>query len=485
MKLRVLVQGTTVLACATLAGTAFLSPAQAATPLANNPLAATFTSFPQTPAIPSSEDIANAKKSAAATAAASAKIDGLIASANTRLQAASLTSMSANNTYSDAVVALGQRQTEARAAKAKADIAAKQYSGTKAKLGSLAGNLYKTGGLNLDMQSFLTSSDANDTMYQASTLMTLTADQTRTYQQAQEAASSSTALQKQSAAAQNAASEAAKLAEQSKTAAQNATNAQAAILKENTDQQTILVGQLATLNNTTVALETARVDGLAQQAQAAALAAAIQESANAPKPVAPAAIVAESSASASNGGGTAASPVTPAQPPVVAPPVVASPVVAPPVVAPPVVAPPVVAPPAVKPPVVTNPTPPSQPTGSYTQVMVNFAMSRIGSPYWWGGTGPGYDCSGLVYMGFAAAGKSVPRTGTAQFWAAPVRVPLSQMRYGDLLVFDDNGTGNFGHIAIYIGNGQVVQALNPSTGVTVTPLAYMSGMSLYPYAARY
>ena len=75
---------------------------------------------------------------------------------------------------------------------------------------------------------------------------------------------------------------------------------------------------------------------------------------------------------------------------------------------------------------------------------------------------------------------SVPRQGTDQFWAAPQRVPLSQMRYGDLLVFDDNGTGRFGHIAIYIGNNQVVQALNPNQPIGVTPLSWMSRHEALP-----
>ena len=118
--------------------------------------------------------------------------------------------------------------------------------------------------------------------------------------------------------------------------------------------------------------------------------------------------------------------------------------------------------------------------------MVSYAMSKVGGPYQWGGNGPvAFDCSGLVQQAFASAGKRVPRQGTDQFWAAPTRVPISQMRYGDLLVFNDNGTGQFSHIAIYIGNNQVVQALNPNQPIQVTPLSWMSGMQLYPYAARY
>jgi cell wall-associated NlpC family hydrolase len=122
--------------------------------------------------------------------------------------------------------------------------------------------------------------------------------------------------------------------------------------------------------------------------------------------------------------------------------------------------------------------------------MVNYAMAQSGKGYQWGGTGnPGFDCSGLVMKSFAAAGISVPRTGTAQFWAAPQRVPLSQMRYGDLLVFDESpaGSGQFGHIAIYIGNNQVIQALSYGYPVGVSSLSDMAlgGMTLYPYAARY
>ena len=113
-------------------------------------------------------------------------------------------------------------------------------------------------------------------------------------------------------------------------------------------------------------------------------------------------------------------------------------------------------------------------------------MSKVGAPYYYqyGGTGPyGFDCSGLVQASFAAAGKYLPRTAGQQYEAAPVHVPLSQARRGDLLVW--GSPSNFYHVAIYLGNGQVVQALNPQEGIGVTTLSAMAGMELYSYAARY
>jgi cell wall-associated NlpC family hydrolase len=75
----------------------------------------------------------------------------------------------------------------------------------------------------------------------------------------------------------------------------------------------------------------------------------------------------------------------------------------------------------------------------------------------------------------------VPRTATDQFNAAPVKVPLSQARPGDLVVF--GGPGSFYHIGIYIGGGKIVNALNPTDGITVTPLAWMQ--DVWPTVARY
>ncbi len=117
---------------------------------------------------------------------------------------------------------------------------------------------------------------------------------------------------------------------------------------------------------------------------------------------------------------------------------------------------------------------------------INVAISKTGAPfsYEWGGTGPyGFDCSGLVQTAFSAAGKALPRTAGQQYAAAPTHVPISQVQPGDLVFW--GGSPNFSHVAIYIGNGQVVHALNPSQGILVNQLSAMSAMGLHPVAARY
>ncbi|WP_146070224.1 NlpC/P60 family protein [Arthrobacter sp. GMC3] len=474
MSLRFLVRGTTAIACVAFATTAVLSPAQAAVP--GSPAASqslgSLAFAPMSPAIPSDNDIAKAKQSEAATAAESAKIDAILSSANDRLQGTNATAMRANNTYSDALTALSERRATAETAKAKADAAAKEYKSAKAAMGHLAGNLYKSGGMNLDVQTFLVSSNADDAMYQASTLMALTNNRTATFASAEAAAATSAALQAQAQEAQKAADNAAKAAEESKSAAQSATDQQATVVKENQAQRDAALKQLATLHNTTVELEGARVDAITKKAQEDALAAQIKNSANLPAPVAPPGAPSPGQGGGNSGQGGGNPP--PVQPPVTQP-------------QPPVTQPDPPAPVVPVPPVTTTPPPVTTPppSGSYINAMVSYAMAQSGKPYAWGGNGPNaFDCSGLVQQAFAAAGKSVPRTGTAQYWAAPTRVPLSQAQYGDLVVFDSDGNGNFGHIAIYVGNGQVVQALYYGFPLGVYSISSMTNI-VYPYVARY
>ncbi|MFJ5077915.1 NlpC/P60 family protein [Streptomyces sp. NPDC088553] len=106
------------------------------------------------------------------------------------------------------------------------------------------------------------------------------------------------------------------------------------------------------------------------------------------------------------------------------------------------------------------------PSGAGAEAL-RFAVGQIGKPYEWGAEGPEtYDCSGLTQQAWAAAGLEVPRTSQEQ-WATLPRVPLAELRPGDLVVYFPGAT----HVAVYLGEGLVVQAPRPGGKVKVSPIA--------------
>ncbi|WP_062640438.1 C40 family peptidase [Streptomyces maremycinicus] len=100
---------------------------------------------------------------------------------------------------------------------------------------------------------------------------------------------------------------------------------------------------------------------------------------------------------------------------------------------------------------------------------VSYAYSKLGSPYVWGATGPNaFDCSGLVLASYRSAGVSLPRTTYAQIGAGQ-RVSRSELLPGDLVFFYSGIT----HVGLYIGDGQMIHAPNPSAPVRVAPIDEM------------
>ncbi|MEU2831731.1 NlpC/P60 family protein [Streptomyces lavendulae] len=97
------------------------------------------------------------------------------------------------------------------------------------------------------------------------------------------------------------------------------------------------------------------------------------------------------------------------------------------------------------------------------------ARAAVGKPYVWGSTGPsGFDCSGLMVWSYRQAGVALPRTSQAQRYAGR-RVPLSQARPGDLVTYRSDAS----HVAMYVGNGQVVHAPYPGARVRYDPVGMM------------
>ena len=104
------------------------------------------------------------------------------------------------------------------------------------------------------------------------------------------------------------------------------------------------------------------------------------------------------------------------------------------------------------------------------QEIADFAIQFVGNPYKYGGTSltDGADCSGFVYAVYAHFGYQLPRSSYDQANAG-YQVSVSDLKPGDLIFYRD-----FGHVALYVGNGQVVHASTPQTGIKYSAYNYAS-----------
>jgi cell wall-associated NlpC family hydrolase len=115
-------------------------------------------------------------------------------------------------------------------------------------------------------------------------------------------------------------------------------------------------------------------------------------------------------------------------------------------------------------------------TTAQLQAFLTAAESRVGMPYVWGAAGPAaFDCSGLVQWSLAQAGVVMPRVAADQAQAGPA-VSLSQLAPGDLLFYhtDPTAPGYISHVAIYLGDGEMIQAPEPGLDVEVVPADFGS-----------
>lgn len=103
--------------------------------------------------------------------------------------------------------------------------------------------------------------------------------------------------------------------------------------------------------------------------------------------------------------------------------------------------------------------------------LVQYATQFIGNPYVWGGTSltRGADCSGFVLSVFANYGISLPHSSGAQSNSG-TKISASEAQPGDLFFYGNGSRIN--HVAIYIGNGQVVHASSPKSGIKISGAYY-------------
>lgn len=117
----------------------------------------------------------------------------------------------------------------------------------------------------------------------------------------------------------------------------------------------------------------------------------------------------------------------------------------------------------------TETAPVAAPASGRAAAAVQYALAQVGKSYVWGAAGPsGFDCSGLTMMAWRQAGVSLPHSSSAQYGGG-TKVSTSALQPGDLVYY----YSPISHVGIYIGNGQIVDAANPSTGVRITSVNSM------------
>jgi cell wall-associated NlpC family hydrolase len=111
---------------------------------------------------------------------------------------------------------------------------------------------------------------------------------------------------------------------------------------------------------------------------------------------------------------------------------------------------------------------PARPASPRAGRAVTFALAQRGKPYRWGAEGPGsFDCSGLTWAAWRAAGVMIPRTAAGQLAGLP-RV-RGRLQPGDLVIYATNGPSRR-HVAMVVGSGRIVEARGSGIPVRTTPI---------------
>ena len=113
-----------------------------------------------------------------------------------------------------------------------------------------------------------------------------------------------------------------------------------------------------------------------------------------------------------------------------------------------------------------NPAP--APNGGASAAVAE-GLDQVGKPYKWAGSGPdSFDCSGFTAWAWRAGGVSLPHNSRAQY-SASTHIPMSAIQPGDLIFY---GQPTIHHVALYIGNGQIVHAPASGSNVRVDSVYY-------------
>lgn len=476
-------------------------------------LAAALLAIPATALADPTDEIEQSRAAEATTATRIAELERELAQLTAAREEAAIRAGQANEAYLEASVHLEEARIETREARRAAQAAADDVEAARESLGAIAQLLYQGGSASLaTLMPFLTTENfevALDSAMYMEQLATRTEDELQRFEALQTVAAILMERAERADAAEQAAVD--ELAVAAEVAQQEAEAAEFQ-LAYSAEQRDALIASLAEQRATTVELERARQDTLEAERIERENLAAIREAQTvaavdslAAAPVAatePVEMAAEpvveperdTSVSRDNEreetvpspapspSPTTARPTTPAPTPAPSPSATTARPTPSPTPSPTTTTPaptPTPTPTPAPPPPAPAPAPSVLPAAT---VALNFALSQVGKPYIWGATGPdGYDCSGLTQTSYRQAGIYLPRTTRDQYYAT-ARVPLADMRPGDLIFYSSNGApSGIYHVAIYAGGGMRVHA--PSPGKLVEHVKMYYG-NIMPYAGR-
>jgi cell wall-associated NlpC family hydrolase len=411
------------------------------------------------PVYPSQEQVDGARAAVAGTAEQIGAIEGQLAAASARLEQTRIAAASAAEDYNQAVVALEEKTAAAQDARQAADRARGEVETARTAIGRLAATSYRGGGFG-GLEAFLSTGGPQDLLDKAATLDALGGQRQRAYQRMEAAELVAKLLDEQAQAARAEQERAAAEAESKRAAAQQASDAAETAVTAVEATRTELIGRLAELRQTSVALETARQTGLEEERRRREEAAARAEAQRREAAEQTAAERREADRRTREAAAQASRDRAAASAPKPAP----------------------AAPPA--PPVPDAPSGSSKGSTSGGQGALAWAVDQIGKDYEWAADGPDtFDCSGLTSQAWAnGGGVTIPRTSRDQYRRVG-KVSPSEMRPGDLIFYGDDPSDwtSIWHVAMYAGGGMMVEA--PRTGLQVrkVPVRW-SGMM--PYAGR-
>ena len=524
-----------VTACAIALSVTCLTGAIPATAASTPPLSSV--NFPMEPGsaetpLPTKAQLKAAKSNPEQLQAMVDQLEATIEQARSKLVNAEAQALDAQDGLLAADELLQDRARTAKEARTEANKATEYLASSKKNVGALASDLYRNGGINPGVVNLLDSDADSDVLYKASTMGALSANRARTVSTAEEAVALWKAWQDYADAAETAANEATAAQLSAAGKASSTMSSYEASIAPQEKLRADLIGQLAFLRDVDAKEEAARIAAKEEAAESARLQELIDKAPPAPPAekessesadVKPLAAPPKVPTEQSPGNSLIPKPSKPKPPENIAvapepekPPVIPEPTPEAPKPTPEAPEPtpekpkPTPTPEAPKPtptpekpkptptPEKPKPTPPPEkpkppvdevapPSSNNFNAAISWANTIANDEskgYLLGAVGPDkYDCSSFTGSAFAKSGVYLPRTSSQQYAAAPTKVPLSQLRRGDLVFSSSNGGSSFYHVAIYIGNGQVIHARNPASGISVTPLSWVN--NLHPYAGRY